>query len=55
MWVKQEGVNKVPIDAPHPIFGSRPVHIEAGLTLHASSGMHAPCQQVVSQAARLRG
>lgn len=36
--MKQEGVNKVPIDVPHPIFGSRPVHTEAGLMLHAFLG-----------------
>lgn len=38
MWLKQEGVNKVPIDVPHPVFGSRPIHTEAGLTLHAFLG-----------------
>lgn len=38
VWLKQEGVNKVPIDVPHPVFGSRPIHTEAGLTLHAFLG-----------------
>lgn len=38
VWSKQEGVNKVPTDVLHPIFGSRPVHTEAGLMLHAFLG-----------------
>lgn len=47
------GLKKVPVDVPHPFFGSKPVvHTEVHLTFHVFPRHH--CQQL-SRAARLKG